>query len=136
MSGFHVVLIAEEQLHSVPWELRAERIADKQRIQSFRSGAACETSTERALSFRRGICRFDELFRSALGDCCRVLEDSHLSVYARVAHVIPATAAKIPILRPSALLSSDDSGFIGHRDAAALVDFFFARPAPLTAILC
>src|SRR5260370_17184149 len=36
---------------------------------------------------------------------------------------------------PLALLLGDDSGAHGHGDAAALVDFFLARPAPRAAVL-
>ncbi len=99
MSWFHVALIAEEQLHFIPRQLPAERIANQQRIQGFRSGSAGEANAERAIGLRCGARRLDEFFRGAPGDCRGVLQDPYVGVCAIVRHAARLAFTTIPISR-------------------------------------
>src|SRR5258708_33646550 len=98
MRGFHVALIAKEEMHLIPGDPAAQRIADKQSVQGFRRGTSSKRYVKGALHGNRGCRSLNEFLRRALGDGCAVRQDSNLTIHLRSPQVM------IPILSGTAIL--------------------------------
>src|SRR5579862_912607 len=74
-----VTLVAEKDMHLIPWQLRVQRkIAHQQAVKGFWRGAAGENEIERALLTHRFGGDLDEELRRALGDGGAIGEYSYV----------------------------------------------------------